>query len=228
MKRCILLIEDEPAIAETIVYALQSDGFATHWVTLGGEGLTHLQTNSVDLVILDVGLPDQNGFEVLKAIQNISKVPVIFLTARSDEIDRVVGLEIGADDYIVKPFSPRELVARVKAVLRRKESGVQKTETTQVSRFHVDTEKCQIFYFGTKLDLSHYEYRILQALIQQPGRVFSREQLLHVVSDDPFASQDRTIDSHIKNIRNLLREIRSDVDSIQTHRGMGYSLKETF
>lgn len=227
-KRTILVIEDEPTIAETVHYALKTEGFSVFGADLAQKGLAILNSETVDLVILDIGLPDQNGFEVIKKIREASSVPVIFLTARSEEIDRVVGLEIGADDYVVKPFSPRELVARVKAVLRRQEKPVSVDSKPLQSAFRVDIDKCKIYYFESPLTLSRYEFDILKVLITKPGRVFSRDQLMELVWEDPLASQDRTIDSHIKNIRNILKKIKDDVDPIQTHRGLGYSLKESF
>ena len=222
----ILLIEDEPAIADTVVYALSTEGFETDWCTTGGEALQALQQNPPDLILLDVGLPDTNGFEWFKALRETSKIPVIFLTARSEEIDRVVGLELGADDYISKPFSPRELTARVKAVLRRSgQNNDSATVTPAIAEaFAIDDAKFDICYHGHSLDLSRYEYRLLKLLIQNPQRVYSREQLLQLVWDNPEHSLDRTVDSHIKTLRAKLRAISSETDPIKTHRGLGYSL----
>jgi two-component system catabolic regulation response regulator CreB len=221
----ILVVEDEPAIAETIQYALQTDGCEV--VCLQAGNLVHelLDSEKVDLVILDIGLPDISGIELCKQIRQGSNVPIIFLTARSDEIDRVVGLEIGGDDYIVKPFSPRELAARVKAVLRRAR-GVS-TERRQNNSFSIDRGRRQITYCGSLLELSRYEYNILIVFLESPGQVFSRDQLMERAWEEPDASMDRTVDAHIKNIRAKLKQVQPAVDPIVTHRGVGYALTES-
>jgi two-component system, OmpR family, catabolic regulation response regulator CreB len=225
MKPKILIVEDEPAIVDNIQYVLETDGFETLWRSAGLEVLPLLAQEQIRLIILDIGLPDINGLELCKEIRKQYALPIIFLTARTDEIDRVVGLEIGADDYVVKPFSPRELSARVKAVLRRtKQPSPAPTSVPQA--FKVDESKCQISYFGQILDLSRYEYKLLNIFIRRPGHIFSRDQLMDFAWDDPAASLDRTVDAHIKNIRGKLKAIRPDLDPIITHRGMGYSLKE--
>ena len=219
----ILVVEDERSIADAVAYALETEGLSCTWVGLGQEAIDLLQREPAELVILDVGLPDLNGFDVCRAVRQFSDVPIIFLTARKDEIDRVVGLEIGADDYVVKPFSPRELAARVKAVLRRRSSP--DPGRGQDGPFDVDLVKRRVSYRGKILDLTRYEYGLLVALHKQPGRIFSREQLMDLVWDAPEASLDRTVDAHIKSLRSKLREITPDVDVIRTHRGMGYSLE---
>ncbi len=223
-KPTVLIVEDEPAIADTIQYALETDGFSTIRLASGERVLSILAEKNISLVLLDIGLPDVNGFELCKEIRRSTQVPIFFLTARSDEVDRVVGLEIGADDYITKPFSPRELTARVKAVLRRQ--GWSSPGTTDRGAFSLDAAKRRISYFGVALDLSRYEYEILAVFIGRPGQVFSREQLMEKVWEEPDASMDRTVDAHIKNIRGKLRAVRDDLDPIVTHRGAGYSLKE--
>jgi two-component system catabolic regulation response regulator CreB len=223
-KPLVLVVEDEPAIADAIVYALESEGLQCRRLGAGAEVIETLERHPVALIVLDIGLPDVSGIEVCRQVRQEHDVPVIFLTARGAEVDRVVGLELGADDYIAKPFSPRELAARVKAVLRRtsRPSG----SAAGPKAFHVDEERCSIAYFGKALDLSRYEYRLLSLLIKRPGRVYSREQLMDQAWESPEASMDRTVDAHIKNIRAKLRAVRSDLDPIATHRGMGYSLKE--
>ncbi len=225
MKSRILIVEDEPAIADTIQYALETDGFQTALLTSGQPVIPYLSGEKVDLIILDIGLPDINGLELCKKIRSSHNLPVIFLTARSDEIDRVVGLEIGADDYVTKPFSPRELCARVRAVLRRMQNA-QPAPLSSASTFHVDEAKKRILFFDTALDLSRYEYRLLKAFIERPGQVFSRDQLMERAWDEPEASMDRTVDAHIKNLRAKLKAVNPEVDPIVTHRGTGYSLKE--
>lgn len=225
----ILVVEDEPAIADNIRYALETEGFDVVWCRIGADALDALAENTIQLIVLDVGLPDISGFDLCKTIRKSSTIPIIFLTARSDEIDRVVGLEIGADDYVTKPFSPRELSARVKAILRRSQpANVQPEHTGSDSPFRLDAEKMKVFYYDAPLELSRYEFRIIELLIHRPGRVYSREQLMDLVWEAPEFSMDRTVDTHVKTLRAKLREINPDVDPIVTHRGLGYALKETW
>jgi len=234
--RRILIVEDEPAIADTLLYALKTEGFAPEWCATGRAGLAALAVRTdkpFALVVLDVGLPDGTGFEVCKTIRKTSAVPVIFLTARNAELDRVLGLEIGGDDYLVKPFSPRELTARVKAILRRVPPVTEQVSTAAVTGgivtkgdFHIDEARCVIAYRGVALELTRYEFRLLRVLAAQPGRVFSRDQLMTAGWEDPGASLDRTVDAHIKMLRAKLRAVAPDADPIQTHRGLGYSLRE--
>jgi two-component system catabolic regulation response regulator CreB len=225
----ILVVEDEPAIADTIVYALTTDGFDVQWVATGAEALAALERAPCALAILDVGLPDLNGFELFKrASVRQPGMPAIFLTARTAEIDRVVGLELGADDYVAKPFSPRELVARVRAVLRRTNKPSSPAASSPASSdFSIDDERKTIRYRGVALELPRIEYRLLKVLIERPGRVYSRDELMSRAWDDPESSFDRTVDTHIKSLRAKLRAIAPDDDPIQTHRGMGYSLRES-
>ncbi|TBU92880.1 two-component system response regulator CreB [Phytopseudomonas dryadis] len=220
----ILIVEDEAAIADTLVYALQAEGFATRWSTLAGEALELLAREAFDLLILDVGLPDISGFEACKRLRRFSEVPVIFLTARNDEIDRVVGLEIGADDYVVKPFSPREVAARVKAILKR--VGPREAAAKAVDGpFRIDSERVRIDYHGHALSLTRLEFQLLQCLLGQPERVFSREQLLDALGVAADVGYERNIDSHIKSLRAKLRQVAPQAEPIQTHRGLGYSLR---
>ena len=225
-KPTILVVEDEPAIADTIQYALESEGFQCQRLEVGAGVLEVLDRQPVALVVLDIGLPDMSGIEVCRRLRERHDVPVIFLTARGGEVDRVVGLELGADDYVTKPFSPRELAARAKAVLRRARRSESPPSKPADGAFGLDEERRLITYFGKPLDLARYEYRLLAVLLKRPGRVYSREQLMELVWDEPEASLDRTVDAHVKNLRAKLREVRPDVDPIATHRGMGYSLKE--
>jgi two-component system catabolic regulation response regulator CreB len=225
-KPTILVVEDEPAIADTIQYALESEGFHCHRLEVGAGVVEVLDRQPVALVVLDIGLPDMSGIEVCRRIRQKHDVPIIFLTARAGEVDRVVGLELGADDYVSKPFSPRELAARAKAVLRRTGHGGGARPAAAGATFTLDEERLQITYFGKPLELSRYEYKLLAVLLKKPGRVYSRDQLLELVWDEPEASLDRTVDAHVKNLRAKLRDVRADVDPIATHRGSGYSLKE--
>ncbi len=224
MKTRILIVEDEPAIVDNLVYALETEGFETVRRATGGEVPGLLESENIDLIILDIGLPDVNGLELCKQIRQSHSIPVIFLTARAEEVDRVVGLEIGGDDYVVKPFSPRELCARVKAVLRRTQYQPATPFSTPPLEV-VDHKRC-IRCFGQPLELSRYEYELLKILIARPGQVFSREHLMARVWDDPLASMDRTVDAHIKNIRKKIKAVKPAFDPIVTHRGVGYALKE--
>ncbi|MBK8856464.1 MAG: two-component system response regulator CreB [Opitutaceae bacterium] len=222
----ILVVEDEPPIAETITYALKTEGFAPLWRTTGREALATLAQQPVALVVLDIGLPDMSGFDVCRELRRLSAVPVIFLTARSAEVDRIVGLELGADDYLAKPFSPRELTARVRAVLRRTGTGPVAAAPASDGVWRHDAARCRISYRGQVLELARNEYRLLAVLVAAPGRVFSRDQLMTAAWDDPGAALDRTVDAHIKLLRAKLREIAPAADPIVTHRGLGYALRE--
>lgn len=219
----ILLVEDEAAIADAIVYALQTEAFEVTRVGLGREALSLLQTENFDVLILDVGLPDQTGFDVCRELRKFSQIPLIFLTARGSEIDRVLGLEMGADDYMVKPFSPRELVARVRVCLRRNAATEKQTQALQSSRFKHDKDGQRIEYAGQILSLTRYEYLLLAALLSRPGAVFSRAKLMQDIWADALETADRTVDTHIKTLRAKLRAI-DPADVLQTHRGMGYSI----
>ena len=216
----ILLAEDETAIADTVLYALRAEGFTAEHVLLGGSVLPRLKQGGVDLVILDVGLPDRSGFEVCRELRTTSAVPVVFLTARNDEIDRVLGLELGADDYMAKPFSPRELVARARARLRRHEGG----ETQRRGRFEVDAVAHRIRYAGHWLDMTRYEHALLHELLRRPGAILSRAQLLDRAWEDALESGERTVDTHVKTLRAKLRALDPARDPIRTHRGLGYSI----
>lgn len=229
MPQRILIVEDEPAIADNITYALATEGFEPIWRGTGKEALEVLKSSTVDLIVLDLGLPDINGFDLLKEISAIGPYPVIILTARSEEVDKIVGLELGADDYLTKPFSPRELSARVKAVLRRSSSAADSPAaeaSSSQSAFVVDSYRHQISFHAVALELSPYEYRILEVLINYPGRVFTRERLMELAWEEPDMSLERTVDAHIKNLRQKLRQIRPNQNPIRTHRGVGYSLEE--
>lgn len=229
----ILILEDESSIAESLLFVLQAEGFTTHWESLAAKALEYIGKESVDLAIMDIGLPDMTGFEACKQLRRSSDIPVIFLTARGDELDRVVGLEIGADDYVVKPFSPREVAARVKAILKR--YGVQKSlqstgelpaqpiTNAKLGEFVLDLERKLIFYHQTPLVLTRVEFCLLQTLIEQPERVFTRDQLLIAAGISAEAGYDRSIDGHIKTLRAKLRVITPDAEPIKTLRGFGYA-----
>lgn len=219
----ILLVEDEATIADAVVYALQTEAFEVTHVGLGREALALLGSENFDVLILDVGLPDQTGFDVCRELRKFSQIPLIFLTARGSEIDRVLGLEMGADDYVVKPFSPRELVARVRVCLRRNISPRAPVALEKNSKFKHDVTGQRIEYCGQALNLTRYEYLLLAALLARPGAVFSRAKLMQDIWADALETADRTVDTHIKTLRAKLRAIDAE-DVLQTHRGMGYSI----
>lgn len=236
----ILIVEDERSIADTVVHSVEREGYLAEWRMRGQEALDLLRQGEYALVVLDVGLPDISGFELCKSIRTFSQVPVIFLTARDDEIDRIVGLEIGADDYVTKPFSPRELGARIKTVLRRSaQAGATIFAGQSVSaagetaacrllggKLKIDEEKMQALFLGQRLELTRYEFRLLALLAACPGRVYSREALMQQVWGDDSPSLDRTVDAHVKSLRGKFRELDDSAEPILTHRGSGYALKD--
>jgi len=227
----IFIVEDEPSIAQVVKHKLESEGFSVSLFSTGAECVAELEQVTPSLILLDVGLSDGNGFDFFRQFREFTKAPVIFMTARGDEIDRVVGLEMGADDYIVKPFSIRELVARVKVVLRRipsKEPSVSKEPSNRLvlkGLFSINEDRKQIHYRDSVLDLTLHEYRLLGALLDCPGKVFSRYQLLEKGWESPDHRLERTIDTHIKTLRTKLRQIDTNANPICTHRGLGYSLE---
>lgn len=236
LKPRILLVEDESGIADTLQYVLSTDGFAPVWASTAEDAIAQFSAELPALVVLDVGLPDLNGFELFRRLQALpggSQVPMLFLTARSDEIDRVVGLELGADDYIAKPFSPRELVARVRTILRRSARPVAATAPKPTAPpvsapaiWALDEERHQIRFYGKALELSRYEYGVLRLLVQKPGRVFTRDELLLQVWGGDNDSFDRTVDAHIKTLRAKLKAVAPTLEPIRTLRGTGYALNE--
>ncbi|MCL2636414.1 MAG: two-component system response regulator CreB [Betaproteobacteria bacterium] len=227
----ILIVDDEPAIADTLAYALQSEGFASAHCALGGAALDRLASARAEdfaLVVLDVGLPDMSGFDVCRRLRRHSDIPVLFLTARGDEVDRIVGLELGGDDYVAKPFSPREVVSRIRAILRRlrpdtRQPAAAGNPAADAARFTVDRAGLRIAFHGRWLDLTRYEYLLLALLLERPGRILSRPQIMETVWQDGGESLERTVDTHIKTLRGKLRAVR-DEEVIHTHRGLGYSL----
>ncbi|NNC99453.1 MAG: two-component system response regulator CreB [Gammaproteobacteria bacterium] len=236
MNHAILIVEDEKEIADTLRYALVSEGMQVAWVSSGAEAHAALRDADFDLCILDVGLPDCSGFEFLKQLRLVahhnSNIPVIFLTARSEEIDRVIGLEIGADDYVCKPFSPREVVARVKAVVKRAgsvsdppEAELTAAQARGDNPFRHNPQSFTIECRGVQLPLTRAEYQLLATFLSQPGRVFSRRQLIENIWSANHPSDDRAIDTHIKTLRAKLKSSNPHQDFIITHRGFGYSLE---
>jgi two-component system catabolic regulation response regulator CreB len=214
----ILVVEDEPAIADTVVYALETEGFIAEWVTTGNAALDIILNSELDLVVLDIGLPDISGFDVCRTVRQSSDIPIIFLTSRADEIDQVVGLELGADDYVIKPFSPRVLTARIRNRLR-----TQKKSENLSPAFVIDNDGLRILLDDVDLHLSRYEFRMLKVMMEHPGRVYSRAQLMDIAWEEPERSFDRTVDTHIKTIRQKIQQSSAASAPIRTHRGLGYS-----
>ena len=223
----ILIVEDEDSIAETLAYALRTDGFAPIHVRLLADARRVLgdPLAAPALVVLDVGLPDGTGFDLCREIRSRperSNLPVIMLTARSEEIDRVVGLELGADDYVVKPFSPREVSLRVRTVLRRASAPGQPTMAD--ARLVVDAGGQRVLFGGQALPLTRREYLLLKTLLERPGRICTRDTLLDAAWGSDAESGDRTVDTHVKTLRAKLKAAHPDLDPIVTHRGLGYSI----
>jgi two-component system catabolic regulation response regulator CreB len=218
----ILIVEDEPAIADTLRYALGTEGFEPEHYLLGREALQAMQHKTFALALLDIGLPDMSGIDLLREMRKFSALPVIFLSARNTELDRILGLEIGADDYVSKPFSPREVVARVRTVLRRTAPAAAAVSS---AAFQLDSQGQHVHYHGTLLMLTRYEFMLLKTLLDEPLRIFSRMQLMQKIWAAPDHSLERTVDTHIKTLRAKLAAIRPDEQPICTHRNQGYSLK---
>ena len=222
----ILLLEDDPAIARTVIYALERSGLQVTHCLLVRDALQQLALRPHDLLVLDVGLPDGSGLDVCRQVRAQGATPVLMLSAHGEEIDRVLGLELGGDDYLGKPFSPRELVARVRARLRR--PALQSDEMQQwqvVGQLQIDRQARRVRYGRQLLELTRYEYLLLQALAQRPGAILSRAQLMDRIWDAASDSADRTVDTHIKTLRGKLRSAGADEQMIRTHRGLGYALE---
>ncbi len=225
----VLVVEDDPRIADVLEYALKAEGHAVMKAERGREAIEKAERATPDLIVLDVGLPDLDGFEVCRSVRKFSDVPVIFLTSRSDEIDRVVGLEIGGDDYVVKPFSPRELLARIKAIRRRHDRAVSAPEETSSDRsglryglITIDPEKFRVTSGNREIVLTAQEFKLLELLVRHPGRVFTRAQVLNRAWGDGGLVTDRTIDVHVKSLRKKFGKF----DFIETVRGIGYRARE--
>jgi two-component system response regulator BaeR len=215
----ILIVEDELKLARLQADYLQNAGFDIHCISNGLEVLPWLKANHTDLILLDLMLPGCDGLEICRELRGFSAVPIIMITARIEEIDRLLGLELGADDYICKPFSPREMVARVKAVLRRLQA--QTTEAL-ASTLKLDPHSFRVLAEGQEVELTTVEFQLLQTLYQQPGRIFSRSKLMDLIYQDQRIVSDRTIDSHIKKLRKKLTDLLPDQELIHSVYGAGY------
>lgn len=221
----ILIVEDDPPIAEVVEYALEAGGFSTERVDRGAAAIARCsRSDAPDALVLDVGLPDVDGFEVCRQVRRHSSLPILFLTSRADEINRVVGLELGGDDYLAKPFSPRELVARLRAIRRRVAAPEPASAELRHGPFLLDPERVRLEVEGVEIDLTRQEFRLLEALLSSPGRVFTRSALLDRAWEEGGAVTDRTIDAHVKTLRRKLGESGAWIETV---RGIGYRLAES-
>jgi DNA-binding response OmpR family regulator len=220
----VLIVDDEPKIVRLARDYLEHSGFEVLDARNGEDALRAARAERPDAVVLDLGLPGMDGLDVARALRRISNVPIIILTARGDEADRIVGLELGADDYVVKPFSPKELVARVRAVLRRAQlaPGAVGLDTLRVLDVTLDVPKMRVDRAGESIELTAAEFTVLQTLMSQPGRIFSRAQLLEALHGVAFESYERAIDTHIKNLRRKLEPDPRQPRYLLTVYGVGY------
>ena len=221
--KTVLVVDDEPQIVQLCRDYLEHAGFAVLTESNGRTALRTILEKRPDIVVLDLGLPGIDGLEITREVRRDSRVPIIMLTARTDEVDKVVGLELGADDYLTKPFSPRELVARVRAVLRRTEEAPEPGDILRVGNLVLDVPRMRTEIGGQAIDLTPTEFQLLATLAQHPGRIYTRSQLLDALHGIAFESYERAIDTHIKNIR---RKLDTHERMVQTVYGVGYRLAE--
>lgn len=224
MSNRLLLVDDEVKILDMIDNYLKREGFETTRASNGNEALELFRSQSFDLVVLDLMLPELNGLEVCKEIRRFSEVPIIMLTAKNDEIDKLLGLELGADDYISKPFSLRELTARIKAVLRRSKNYSPAVTTIMVNNLRLEPSRFELYVDDTLLTLTPTEFKLISALLEYPGQVFSRLQLLERAYGDIYEGYERSIDTHISNLRRKLEKAGSQI-SIKSVYGIGYKVE---
>lgn len=222
MSNQILIVEDEVKLANLLVDYFSLEQFASHCIHDGSEVVEWVKQNNPDAVLLDLMLPNKDGMQICRELRQFTQVPILMVTAKVEEIDRLLGLEIGADDYICKPFSPREVVARVKAVLRRSQFNQQ--NPTNNNAFELDENLYQVKCQGKSLDLTAVEFQLLKPLCGEPGRVFTREQLMQNMYEDNRIVSDRTIDSHIKKLRKKIHQLSPDEEIIHSVYGVGYRL----
>jgi DNA-binding response OmpR family regulator len=222
----ILVVDDEPRIVDIARDYLEHAGFAVITAPDGPTALAEARTRRPDLIVLDLGLPRVDGLDVARTLRRESAVPIVMLTARGEETDRIVGLELGADDYVTKPFSPRELVARVRAVLRRVDGDLAHAEVVRAMDVELDVRRMRVTVAARRVDLTPTEFQLLLALTRQPGRVFTRAQLLDSIHGVAFESYERAIDAHVKNIRRKIEPEPHTPRYIQTVFGVGYRFAE--
>ncbi len=218
----VLVVEDEIEIARIVRDYLRNAGFEVIVVGDGGSAVASIRSAKPDLLVLDLGLPGQDGLDVAREIRRWSDTPIVMLTARGDETDRIVGLELGADDYVVKPFSPKELVARVRAVLRRSRTAARGDEIVRAGDVEIDTGKMRVSVAGTSVELTPTEFQLLATLAREPGRVFTRSQLLDAVHGVAIESYERAIDAHVKNLRRKIEPTPGSPRYVVTVHGVGY------
>jgi two-component system alkaline phosphatase synthesis response regulator PhoP len=223
----ILVVDDEPEIVRVVRDYLEHSGFTVHVAADGPAALRAARAQRPDLVVLDLGLPGLDGLDVTRALRREGQLPIIMLTARADESDKLVGLELGADDYLTKPFSPKELVARVRAVLRRAEAAAAPPDQIRAGELEIDVNRMRVRVSGRVVELTPTEFQLLTAMARQPGRVFTRSQLLDAVRGVAFESYERAIDTHIKNIRRKLEPDQRTPRYLLTVFGVGYRFAET-
>ena len=223
MKKTVLIVEDEKKLANILIEYLQKDDFQTKHIATGSEVISWVKGHNPDLILLDLMLPEMNGKQICQEIRTFSSVPIIMVTAMIEEIDRLIGLELGADDYICKPFSPKEVTARVKAVLRRSDPDYIKN--AQSRGFQVHSDQYSVTLAGKKLDLTPVEFRLLSMFIEYPNRVYNRDQILNKVFDDGRIVLDRTVDTHIKNLRQKIKVVAPGSEYIRSVYGVGYSFE---
>ncbi|HEX7402623.1 MAG TPA: response regulator [Usitatibacter sp.] len=221
MNERVLIVEDEPKLAKLLDDYLRASGYQTDCVDDGRDVVAAVQRNPPDLILLDLMLPGLGGLEVFKAVRAFADIPIVMVTALVEEVDRLVGLELGADDYICKPYSPREVVARVKAVLRRGARGREE----KVAGLTLDESRYEALLDGALLDLTPVEFRLLKTLASRPGRIFPRAELLDSLYADHRVVADRTVDSHVKNLRRKLQKVRAGEDLVHSVYGVGYKLE---
>jgi len=227
MNEKILLVEDEKTLAKALKFSLEKEGFAVEVAFDGEEALESISREKPDLIILDLMLPKIDGFEVCRNIRRGSEVPIIMLTARDDDIDKILGLELGADDYITKPFNTRELLARIKAILRRTvQHAAGGKKTIKVGSLHIDMIKHRVTVKGREVALTSREYALLSFLASNPGRVYSREQLLEEIWGQDYSGDARTVDVHIRHLREKIEENPAEPGLILTVWGSGYKFRE--
>lgn len=220
----VLVVEDEEKIAQLLQDYLNNSGYQTHWIAHGDAVVEWVRRQQPDLILLDLMLPGRDGIEICRELRSFSEVPVIMVTARVEEIDRILGLEIGANDYICKPFSPREVVARVKAMFRTL-AGRQRLLQERSGLIQLDADRMLALVAGEPLDLTLVEFRLLSTLVSQPGRIFSRSQLMDNLYEDNRIVTDRTVDSHVKNLRKKITEHCGDTELIRSVYGVGYKFE---
>lgn len=226
MTSSILIVEDEPELAQTLRDYLERAGFRVQVVYDGVAAVSLFQHTPPDLVLLDLNLPGMDGLDVAREMRKRSQIPVIMVTARVEEADRLIGLELGADDYIVKPYSPREVVARVRAVLRRAVAGPAQPEVVRAGEIEIDTTRHRVSVAGRPVDLTPTEFGLLAALARDPGRAFTRLQLLEAVQGHAYEGYERTIDAHIKNLRAKIEQDPRRPHYVETVFGVGYRFKD--